>query len=110
MTLSKKLATYTHIKTVLDAVVDGGRDATYTLPTERDAMRWRHEAYYYRKLLLERGATTPYDNMTFRIEGPTVHIIFNKATGVLKIDNEIVTPADAQLTIAFELAKELKNP
>lgn len=80
---SKNPRHYSHVQAVLDAALaqGGGR---YQCDSDKAAIRWRQEAYYFRKLsqklmqdtILMPGiiAPTPYDEMFLTVEGATVVI------------------------------------
>ena len=84
MAFSKNLASYNDIARVLTAAqaAGGGR---ITLGDRGKATRWRHRAYYYRKLLRDLSASglTPFDDMTLSLEGNAVLIEFSRVEGTL---------------------------
>lgn len=117
MPITSNLTSLAHIKSVLDAAlrVGGGR---YKLGSYKEAVRWRAEAYQYRKLLKEEmqnsglPPNTPYDHMKLTIEDSTVVIGKHVLIGTL-MDNkgetlEFVTELDDPLQAqADELARQL---
>ena len=81
MPLSENLRAYEHVRVILDhAIAHGG--ARYTRQNHRDAVRWRLEAYQFRKLFMKSVAKdgvvppTPYDGMHLVIEGAVIIIRF----------------------------------
>lgn len=92
MPLSSNTASFAHIGPVLDAALAAG-GGRYRLATKSQAIRWRAEAYHYRKLLEKEARArliipglpvrTPYDTMLLTIEGSTVVIGRQAPKGVL---------------------------
>jgi hypothetical protein len=111
MPLSKNLSAYAHIKQILDAALSHPK-LIWTLPSKKAAIRWRQEAYYYRKL----SGNPLYDNYILRIEDANVIIERREVVGVLKTpEGKEIAPATpdlgADLTgmerAAFNLAQTL---
>jgi hypothetical protein len=108
MSLSKNPAAYEHVQKVLDAVV-GLPSARYRCPSKSAAMRFRAEAYMYRKIC----GSPKYDGLTFKLEGETVVISVRQVEGVIETgDGQPIEPAASKLETDFEaeafgLAKKL---
>ena len=112
MPLSKNLSAYQHVKQILDAALPHAK-CTFTLPTSSAAIRWRQEAYYFRKL----SGSPAYDNLIFRLDGLKVIIEKRVIPGVLTThDGTTIEPAatselDGDLSEmekhAFDFAKRL---
>ena len=113
MALSQNPNTYRHVKPILDAVLEHGQ-GRYTLPSEREAIRWRMEAYQYRKLLAKSGPTL-YDNIVIQLEGMEAILTFRKVSGTfvtedgtkINLDREIPAGADPLLDFANSLFLQL---
>lgn len=109
MPLSNKLAKYSDIKTVLDAAIDAGLPAEYTLPTENAAIRWRQRAYHFRNL----SSTKEYASIVLRLpRGSSTIVIEYEEIGTLTKGGEKVEVAEPQVkdeieTEAEKLAREL---
>lgn len=82
MPLTTNINAYADVSRVLEAARNAG-GARFTLPSARDAVRWRQRAYQYRKLLYQRRGHTPYDMMQLTLDGETVIIQFRDVTGAL---------------------------
>lgn len=124
MPTSKNLRNYDHIRVILDhALTRGG--AKYTRQNHADAIRWRLEAYSFRRLLVKSvtkdGVTppTPYDGMYLQVEGATVIINFRTRDELYKgtltdldgnpIDQKTVPDAPEEEDIFAEEAMDLKR-
>ena len=108
MGLTRNLAAYEHVRSVLEKAL-AHDELTYTLATPKEAIRWRQEAYYYRKLIAETG-NQKFANFVISIEGPAVIIRKRLVTGTITTqDGTRVDPAprpieeDADETEAFAL-------
>lgn len=122
MPLNDNLRTYLHIKAILDAAIEAG-GGRYQLVDAKQAIRWRLDAYQFRKLYVRMKqkemrtdrVQTIYDNMLLRIDGSTVIIDKKEFQGFLTThDGTVITPADPYAKIdkqldadAAELAKSL---
>lgn len=122
MPLNDNLRTYLHIKAILDAAIEAG-GGRYKLVDAKQAIRWRLDAYQFRKLFVRMKqkelktdrVETIYDNMYLRIDGNTVIIDKKEYTGFLTThDGTVITPADPYVAQdealdqeADELAKSL---
>lgn len=94
--------TYLNHKAVLDAALAAG-GGRYSLPSHKEAVRWRLEAYYFRKLYVKKmreeipvgTISTPYDNMLLRLAGNVVIIEQRVITGKLTThDGTVITLDD----------------
>lgn len=81
MPLPRNLNAYKDVKAVLDAAMDN-LPAAYMLATPNAAIRWRQEAYYFRKLS-QLGEDHRYDNLMFKVDGRKVLIENRSVVGVL---------------------------
>lgn len=102
MPLNDNLRTYLHIKAILDAAIEAG-GGRYQLVDAKQAIRWRLDAYQFRKLFVRMKqkelktdrVETIYDNMLLRIDGNTVIIDKKEFSGFLTThDGTVITPPD----------------
>lgn len=128
MPMSKSPRDFPHIKEILDeAVARGG--VRFTLNSDKQAWRWRAQAYHFRKLVQREaqeqaglmGTTmpTPYDGMFIQLSGATCIIQFHQAAliGLTTLDGKPITektkarePADDRddlVDIASQVKKDL---
>lgn len=110
MGLSVDLATYADCKIVLDTVVERGETLTYTLDSAARAHYFRFRLQQFRKLTRKAEAArvnmkpftvaTPYDNLQFRLNGPSVIIEYVTVVGRLtNAAGEPVTPVKATIAL-----------
>lgn len=118
MPLSTNTTTYAHVAAVLDAAIAAG-GGQYALATPKDAIRWRAQAYQYRKLI-ERdlraklgvpgiAVSTPYDHMFLTIEGNVVKIGARQIEGVLTLPDGSKPTLVAPQLIPMEVTKVVEE-
>lgn len=111
MPLPKNLNAYANVKAILDAALDN-LPAKYMVATHNEAVRWRQEAYYFRKLS-QLGGDTRYDSLMFKLDDNRIIIESRSVTGTLtREDGKVVEIAlaetpDTTEEFAFALAKRL---
>ncbi len=114
MPLPKSLSSYTHVKQILDAALPHAK-CTFTLPSPAAAVRWRQEAYYFRRLMQQSGNPI-YDNFILKIDGAKIHFEKRAIPGTLTAeDGTEIKPQDADIggdlseaeKFAFDFAKKL---
>ena len=113
MSMSKNPNNYRHIKPILDAAVinNGGR---CKFPSKREAIRFRLEAYQYRKILAE-GGPTQYDDLVLTLSDNHVIFKIRKVSGVfyaedgtkLSLAEDLAEPPDELLDVANALSLKL---
>lgn len=117
MALSQNLRTYLHIKAILDAAIAAG-GGRYRLANANQAIKWRLDAYQFRKLYVRARqqelkidrVQTIYDNMYLRIDGNTVIIGKKEYQGFLTThDGTVITPPDPYATQDAELDAQAKE-
>lgn len=88
MPLSPGLEHYSRHETILKAAVQLG-SGTYVLRTREEAIRWRFEAYYFRKLYNKKirasgfkGSMGPYDDLVIKVKDNVVHIEKRRFEGI----------------------------
>lgn len=114
MSLSKNINAYIHTKPVLDKAVQYG-GGVYTLISEKEAMRWRMQAYAFRTLLAKDGPTK-YDHLVIRINFNQVVISVQAIKGKFEtpdgmqidIDRAMPEPHDPLLEMANKFALDLE--
>ena len=82
MALPTNPEAYQHIQSVLDAVL-GEPNATYKCATNKAAIRWRMEAYYFRKLMRAQKDHR-YDDLVLKVNDDTVVFSRRVASGELR--------------------------
>lgn len=109
MPLSKSLTAYDNVREILDRVATTGKQARAILPTPGAAVRFRLEAYYYRKLLREKMTITPYDSFRLVIskDAPCVVLIQNAPVVRLEFDD---VPIDVGVDMRERVVRSLKGP
>lgn len=110
MSLSKNIQSFDHIRAILDAAL-AHEEADYRLPDSKAAVRWRMEAYHFRRLAQHAGITK-YDQLLLQLTGEVVKISKRKIEGVLTVGSKSVEPKAEVTTpdveeFAFEFAKKL---
>lgn len=94
MPLPHSLSAYTHVQPVLDAAFAAEGPSRYELASAKAAVRWRQEAYMYRKLLAATGDNSLSD-MVLTVDGPVVVIDRRAPTGVLTTHDGTHLPLEA---------------
>lgn len=111
MPLPKNPKAYAHVKQILDAALPHAK-CVFTLPTHEAAVRWRQEAYYFRRL----SGSEVYGDLMLRLDGPKVIIERKHVVGKLTAeDGTVIEPTavveEVQLEeaekFAFDFAKKL---
>jgi len=111
MPLPKNPTAYAHVKQILDAALPHAK-CVFTLPSREAAVRWRQEAYYFRRL----SGSDVYADLMLRLDGPKVIIERKHVVGKLTThDGTVIEPLaiapEVQLEeaekFAFNFAKKL---
>jgi hypothetical protein len=116
MALPSNPEAYAHIQAVLDAVL-AKPGATYTCASPKAAVRWRMEAYYFRKLVQAAGDNR-YNDLVLKLSDNVITFARRVPEGVLQdadgkpldfAEARPLTEEEKQLEDSiFELAKGLK--
>lgn len=110
MAMTKNIHAFEHIRKVLDAVLQY-ETADYRLPDPKAAMRWRAEAYHFRRLAQAQGIMK-YDQLLLQLSGEVVIISRRKVEGVLTVGAKGLAPKEEEVPeevedFAFNFAKKL---
>jgi hypothetical protein len=124
MSLSKKLSSYAHIQSALDALLENGGEGNITFSTKKAAYRWRAEAYMFRRLYKEslqnrlapsQAELERYSDLFLVIEDCTVSVSKREWIGrILDKEGQEIIPApppksqedDLLLEAAVKLIRE----
>lgn len=107
MALSQNLNSYKHIKPIMDEAAARPDGVVYTLPDAKSAIRWRLEAYQFRRLLAAQQGPTPYDSLVLRIDTNKVRIVPRESFGVLTThDGTRIEPAVIQGELVVDPLEE----
>lgn len=110
MSLSKNIQSFDHIRAILDAALPH-QTSEYRLPDAKAAIRWRQEAYHFRRLAQHAGIMK-YDQLFLQLSGEVVKISHKQIEGVLTVGSKKVEPKAEETSpdveeFAFDLAKKL---
>ena len=107
MSLSKNVAAYQVVQQVLDTAL-GHKEIRYETESPKAAMRFRAEAYYYRRLLSEKGDDR-FATLLLRISGKYVIITHRTEVGrILTLDGQELSPAEPAPMTEYEKTLELE--
>lgn len=116
MGLSQNINNYRHVFPILDAAL-ANNGGTYKLLSKSQALRWRMEAYQYRKLLSAHGPTK-YDDLVLSVNGASIKITIREIAGIfvnpvgeeIKLNRQLMEPVDDLEAFALQLATTLEEP